>query len=67
MNNKPVFPFAEWLREELKVTGMTQATLADLSDVTAANISRYARGIVEPNMYTLSRIIHAFGLELKAE
>lgn len=52
------------LREARRRRRLDQATLARRAGTTQAYVSRVERGVVEPSIATLQRLLHAMGLRL---
>ncbi|MCS7241105.1 LexA family protein [Candidatus Caldatribacterium sp.] len=53
--------FREWLRGKLKERGLTQLELARLSGVSQAAISRWLRGVREPDEESIVKVARALG------
>jgi predicted nucleotidyltransferase/DNA-binding XRE family transcriptional regulator len=56
---------ASLLREARVRAGLSQAELADLAGTSQSAINRYERGIVEPSISTLRRLLRACGQQLQ--
>ncbi len=53
------------LRSARDIAGLTQQELAGLAGITQQAVSAYETGRKEPTMPTLTRILHAAGLEMR--
>ena len=53
------------LREARRQARLTQTELAERADTTQAEISRYERALVLPEISTLSRLVEACGMYLE--
>lgn len=53
--------FREWLKEKLKEKGLTQLELARRSGVSQAAISRWVRGLREPDEASIVKVAQALG------
>ncbi len=53
------------LREARRTAGLSQAELAERAGTTQAEISRYERAVVLPEIATLSRLVEACGMYLE--
>lgn len=58
---------AELLRAGRRQRGLSQAQLARRAATTQNYVSRIERGVVEPSLPTLQRLLHAMGLQLRVE
>ena len=65
INTKPLFPFSEWLKEQLCITGMSQGRLALEAGISQGQICRYISGKVEPRISSVERILNVYGYTLK--
>jgi len=52
------------LKEILKEKNLTMAQLADLSGITAANLSNYTNGKVSPTLDSLNKIAKALNIDV---
>lgn len=67
MNADPTPPTPiTWLSVYRQREGMSQAELAEASEVTRPNMSRYERGVKQPGMTTARRIAKALGVSVDA-
>ena len=53
--------------EERGENGITQKQLADITDITQADISRLENGTANPSLKTLKRLAAGMGMALKLE
>jgi uncharacterized protein len=58
---------ATLLREARLRAGLSQAELGDLAGTSQSAINRYERGVVEPSISTLRRLLEACGTRLQLE
>ena len=56
-------PFATWLNSAMQTRRLSQADLARAVGVGDAQVSRWRRGQVVPNVHTLQRIADSFGVQ----
>ena len=56
---------ATLVREARTARGLDQATLARRAGTTQTYVSRIERGKISPTLTTLTRLMHAMGLELE--
>lgn len=56
--------FSKRLRIELRRKNMTQTELADLVDMSRAQINHYIKGKRLPSYYNLSKIVAALGCSM---
>lgn len=65
-NTKPLFPFNEWLREELKITGMSQFQLSLELGINQGQVSGYINGKTDLRLSSMEKILNVFGYTLKS-
>jgi predicted nucleotidyltransferase/DNA-binding XRE family transcriptional regulator len=58
---------AALLQQARRRAGLSQAELADLAGTSQSAINRYERGVVEPSLSTLRRLLQACGARLQIE
>ena len=58
--------FAEWLRNELKKSGLKQCFVADFVGICQPTMSDYVRGVKLPSIKTACDIARAFGKKIVA-
>lgn len=58
--------FGRRLRQLRRERGLSQATLAERTDVTPEYVSRIERGAVGPSMDTIEKLCAALGVEAKS-
>ncbi len=64
MNNRHISQLGEALRKRRKILGVTQATLADLSDVGLHSISDIESGKGNPTIEVVKKLFAPLGLQL---
>jgi len=65
MNNEGALAGAGLLRYGRRKAGLTQAELAERAGVPRETISAYERGLRQPTLPTLSRMLKAAGFEMR--
>lgn len=58
---------ATLLREARRRAGLSQAELAELAGTSQSAVNRYERGVVEPSIPTLRRLLQVCGMKLRLE
>lgn len=61
---KEIYPFGDWLQEQIKAAGITQMELALRLDMTQGQINRYIKGHATPEFRNIIRIVDLFGKKL---